>query len=159
MDILTKGRSPVADGWFLMKSPAVLTLFFISYLLVVLRILPQYMATRKPFNLTNFTRLYNLAQVLACSYFFWWSFEFEVSLKDVWKCLPNETDEKKLIAYKSMQWWFLMLRLAELVETFVFILRKKQNQVSVLHLYHHISTPWIVWLFIKYCSSKLNIFF
>lgn len=51
----------------------------------------------------------------------------------------------------------MMLRLIELIETVIFVLRKKQNQVSPLHIYHHISTVVLLWSFLKYSSSELKI--
>lgn len=38
----------------------------------------------------------------------------------------------------------------DLVETCVMVLRKKQNQVSFLHVYHHVSMVIIGWLGVKY---------
>lgn len=52
-------------------------------------------------------------------------------------------------------WWYgTMLRFVELVETVFFVLRKKQRQISFLHVYHHISTIIIFWVFLKYSGSK-----
>lgn len=54
-------------------------------------------------------------------------------------------------------WWYgIMLRLVEFVETVFFVLRKKQNQVTFLHIYHHISTILIFWVFLKYSGSEFN---
>lgn len=54
-----------------------------------------------------------------------------------------------------MMWRCLLLRLIELSETCVFVLRKKHVQVSDVHVYHHISTASLVWIFIKYFPSWL----
>jgi hypothetical protein len=53
-------------------------------------------------------------------------------------------------------WWFLMLRLGELIETVFFVLRKKQSQVSALHIYHHISTATLLWLYFKYNAGEIE---
>jgi hypothetical protein len=52
--------------------------------------------------------------------------------------------------------WFygILLRIIEFIETIIFVLRKKQNQISFLHVYHHISTIIIFWVFLKYSGSK-----
>lgn len=161
MELLLKNNLKVistVDNWMLM-SPAPMLLIFGTYLFIVLNLGPRYMKERKPFPLTNFTRIYNIAQLVACSVLLTMGSKFGLEIKSMFKCLPDETDSEKLIAYKSSQWWFLILRLAELMETIVFVLRKKQNQVSLLHIYHHISTASLVWIFIKYTNSKLIIKF
>lgn len=47
-------------------------------------------------------------------------------------------------------WVFFMLKILDYVETCVFILRKKDNQVSGLHLYHHVSTLFFAWIAMRY---------
>lgn len=158
MDYLIQERSiiaPVVNKWFLISSPAALALIFTIYLMFVLKIGPRFMSTRKPFDLTNFTRIYNLAQVFICSYYVNWLIEISFTFSKTWQCLPDETDKEKLLKSKNMQWWFLVLRLVELIETVVFVARKKPNQVSVLHIYHHISTATLVWISIKYFNSEI----
>ncbi|KYN15373.1 Elongation of very long chain fatty acids protein 4 [Trachymyrmex cornetzi] len=53
-------------------------------------------------------------------------------------------------------WWVLMLKLFDLVETVVFVLRKKDRQISFLHTYHHVSTFIYVWLMLSYFSHSFN---
>ena len=36
------------------------------------------------------------------------------------------------------------------VETGIFVLRKKDNQTTALHLYHHVSTFLLAWITLKY---------
>lgn len=155
MEVLTEGMSPIVDSWPLMGSPGQLVLLFLSYLVLVVKVGPRYMEKRKPMDLTNFTRLYNIMQVLICSFFIYWTTAEGFSIV-LWRCDSEQLQGDRLILYKTQQWWFLWLRLAELVETVVFVLRKKQNQISTLHVYHHISTATIVWLFIKYCKSEIK---
>ena len=50
----------------------------------------------------------------------------------------------------------IFIRTLELVETVFFVLRKKQNQVSHLHVYHHVSTILLLWAFYKYNASKYS---
>lgn len=150
-----KQAEPIIESWPLMASPAPLLLIISSYLLFVLKVGPKYMQNRKPLNLTNFTRFYNVYQLLICSSFIHHGYLNGFSMNQMWKCVQNESDLDNWLQYKNGQWWFLMLRLSELLETFVFVLRKKQKQVSILHVYHHISTAVIVWTYVKYNPCKL----
>lgn len=54
-----------------------------------------------------------------------------------------------------MMWWMYMLKIVELSETVFFVLRKKQNQVSSLHVYHHVSMVLLAWIGVKYFPGEL----
>ncbi|KAG5333026.1 ELOV1 protein, partial [Acromyrmex heyeri] len=54
-------------------------------------------------------------------------------------------------------WWVLMLKLFDLIETVVFVLRKKDHQISFLHTYHHITTFIYLWLILSYFTHNFLI--
>lgn len=176
-DILTKGQctitwthlkvkvlkklsfsAPIVDSWPLMGSPLPLTLIFSIYLLFVLKVGPHFMRDRKPFNLVNFTRCYNVFQVTACIYFSNWAYKRGFSLSATWRCAENRTSQDEQLALYTINWNFIILRIIELVETCVFVLRKKQVQVSPLHVYHHISTAAMLWIFLKHRVNEMGIY-
>lgn len=140
--------------WPLMESPAPLVLILSVYLCIVMKLGPEFMTNRKPMKLTNFTRVYNVFQVITCSAFIYYGYKDGFSFKTMWKCVETRPSYDAWLRYKTTQWLFLFLRLAELSETVVFVLRKKQNQVSILHVYHHISTAVIVWIYTKYNNCE-----
>ena len=41
-------------------------------------------------------------------------------------------------------WWYYISKLVEFLDSIFFILRKKNNQLTFLHVYHH-STMFILW--------------
>jgi len=53
-------------------------------------------------------------------------------------------------------WWTLLLKIIDLSETIVFVLRKKDRQISFLHTYHHISTTTYLWLTLRYFIHSFN---
>lgn len=129
------------------------------YLSFVLKIGPRYMSDRKPFNLDNFVRCYNIFQIIACTYFVNWAYERGFNLSSIWSCVPSDrTDDEELLDLWRCNWKFMTLRLIEFTETVVFVLRKKQNQVSTLHIYHHISTVLILWTFLKFGKNEMGIY-
>lgn len=137
-----------------MGSPAPLLLTFASYLLFVLSVGPRYMKDRKPMKLSFFIRSYNVFQVCACIYFINWGRKRGINFSSTWQCLENRKDAGERLELDQISWLFMQLRLIELVETVIFVLRKKQNQVSSLHIYHHLSTVVLLWSFLKYSSSE-----
>lgn len=116
------------------------------------------MKDRKPYDLAIFIRCYNIFQIIVCFYFVKFGYERGFALRDALKCLRERTDEKEMLWLWTTNWYFLLLRLVELSETIVFVLRKKQRQVSTLHLYHHISTVSVLWLFQKYGMNEMGIY-
>lgn len=72
-----------------------------------------------------------------------------------WVC--DEADRGSYEHIPDVQkFWFwgnmavLFLRTSEYLETVWFILRKKQGQVTVLHVFHHIAVTFLLWIFGKY---------
>lgn len=51
-----------------------------------------------------------------------------------------------------------MLKVIDLVETVVFVFRKKNRQISFLHLYHHISTIYVTSISIKHFPGGMATF-
>ncbi|XP_011705586.1 PREDICTED: elongation of very long chain fatty acids protein 4-like [Wasmannia auropunctata] len=65
-----------------------------------------------------------------------------------------EHSKSNVIKLFNIIWWLLLLKLFDYVETCVFVLRKKQNQVSTLHVYHHVSNVTFGWFYLKYILDE-----
>lgn len=99
------------------------------------------MEHRKPYKLKAFMVCYNIYQIVSCAYV----------IKTMWKddeLPPTEYFSKCTTAksflldpylynFASVIYW---LKASEMLETFVFVLRKKTNQISFLHVFHHCAT-------------------
>lgn len=122
---------------------------FAVYLWLVFMAGPKFMKPREAYNLKNIIRFYNVFQVVVCSLYVIKGIEFGFSFKYLWKCERFESfdDDKKLTLRVSF-WLFLGLRILEFIETIFFVLRKKYNQASFLHVFHHIGSVLMTWLFI-----------
>ena len=55
-------------------------------------------------------------------------------------------------------WWFYISKLLELLDTVIFILRKKYNQVSFLHVFHHASMFSLWWIGVKWVAGGMCMF-
>ena len=125
---------------------------FAAYLFIVKFAGPRLMQNRKPFSLNNFTRVYNLYQVICCVYIVSLVPSF-IGSYNPYECHFKTRDVTDVFKLKVIYSVFL-LRASEFIETVVFVLRKKQNQVSWLHVYHHLGVVSLAWIFIKYNPSK-----
>lgn len=55
-------------------------------------------------------------------------------------------------------WLYYMCKITELLDTVFFVLRKKQSQITGLHMYHHTLMPVCGFIGIKYFAGKLTSF-
>lgn len=142
-----------------MGSPLPLIVIFTLYF-SFLNIGPKIMKERKPLNLTTIIRLYNIFQVVSCMAFSYAALNLDYNVfTATFKCLKFEENLKKGVEIKDvfvLYWYFMLLRTVELVETIFFILRKKSEQVSFLHVYHHVSTILFLYILNRYSASKLK---
>lgn len=67
-----------------------------------------------------------------------------------WKCSIVEITEVRMQRLFRLEYFLFWLKLSELIETVIFIMRKKQSQVTKLHVFHHISTVTLVYVLIHY---------
>lgn len=115
----------------------------------------RFMEKRKPYNLKGLLAVYNMAQVVACCYLITGILSKEFKIIKFWKChsVDYSTNDKS-IDILTYSYHTFLLKLFELIETVFFVLRKKQNQVSKLHVYHHASTAILGYIMVKYTGGK-----
>lgn len=114
------------------------------------------MKKRQAYELTTITRSYNIFQVLCCIYLVKKYYENGWSYSKAINCDFKPTSEV-VLGVAGVWWLNTMVRILELVETIFFILRKKFNQASFLHIYHHISSIAIIWSILKYEPSEYRV--
>lgn len=51
-------------------------------------------------------------------------------------------------------WWYYIAKFTEFFDTLFFILRKKTEHVSTLHVIHHGCMPFSVWMGLKFAPGK-----
>lgn len=57
---------------------------------------------------------------------------------------PEDPTSRHYKLITKVYYYYALLKLYDLSETFFFVLRKKQRQVSLLHVYHHIGMVLLV---------------
>lgn len=50
-------------------------------------------------------------------------------------------------------WWYYISKFTEFFDTMFFILRKKNQHVSTLHVIHHGCMPFSVWMGLKFAPG------
>lgn len=165
-------RDPRTKDLFLLyDNPVYVWIITLVYILFVTLIGPRYMKNRPAFTFPRFLVVYNSILVVWSTYMF---VEIIASAihADYWKngflcCVYNKDtpkDPKEARMARIIHMFFLS-KIVELVDSVLMVLRKKQEQISFLHVYHHCSIVNIYWWVTTYipggqswfCSS-LNAF-
>lgn len=119
------------------------------------------MENRPAFELRGVLMIYNMFQVIFNGLLF---YEFArygwLGGNYSFICQPvdysnNETALRMLRA----GYFFLISKLIDLVDTLFFVLRKKSNQITVLHVFHHAVLPVSTWPGVRYVGGGNALFF
>ncbi|KAI3374333.1 hypothetical protein L3Q82_006171 [Scortum barcoo] len=110
---------PRVRDYPLMQSPVEMTSILLAYVFFSLYVGPRLMANRKALHLNTAMIVYNISMVLMNGY----------------------------IVYEMIRvaWLFYFSKYIELLDTVFFVLRKKQSQITFLHVFHHSFMPWTWW--------------
>nr|XP_033792585.1 elongation of very long chain fatty acids protein 5 isoform X2 [Geotrypetes seraphini] len=157
-------RDSRVKGWLLLDSYVPTFLFTVLYLFIVW-IGPKYMQKKQPLSCRSILVIYNLGVTLLSLYMFYelvtgvWEGGYNFFCQDTHSA--GEADLKII----RVLWWYYFSKLIEFMDTFFFILRKNNHQISVLHVYHHASMLNIWWFVMNwvpcghsYFGATLNSF-
>lgn len=150
---------PRVEDWFMMSSPWPSLVICVLYCVIV-KLGPSIMANRKPIEMRNVLFIYNICMVGLSTYCF---LEFNLG---GWlagyslRCQPVDYSRSpQAMRMANVCWWFYFSKFFELLDTIFFIMRKKFNQVSFLHVFHHGIMPFSCWLGVKYVPGGFTTFF
>ncbi|KAK9709868.1 GNS1/SUR4 family [Popillia japonica] len=157
-DVIFKGiADPRVAKWVGFGHPFGCLAVISTYLYLVRNYLPKYMQNRKPYNIQRLIQAYDLFQVIACSLLVYrvlsngWSINYSLELGTF------STTPKELKTLDNV-WYNALLKFIDLLDTVFFILRKKDNQVTNLHLYHHCTTFFFGWSTTQFVASGSTTF-
>lgn len=135
-----------------MRTPEVALGVVVAYLAFVC-IVPRIMKSRQPFDLRGLIVAYNFAMVAMstymCSEYFLTSRQlgYSYACQGVDWSYSRDPVTMRLV---HVNWLFFISKIIELADTVFFILRKKDNQVTFLHVYHHATMILNWWMACKY---------
>ncbi|XP_055837861.1 elongation of very long chain fatty acids protein 1-like [Episyrphus balteatus] len=143
---------------FGLGSPIPMMVIISLYLLIVLKLGPSLMKSREPYRLKTFIVFYNMFQVCSCAYISYKCVTSSIPIMEFWRCapvLPNTHWERLFNHLGIVTFW---LKATELTETLVFVLRKKQRQVSFLHVFHHAIMLFLTYIVVKFYKANQAFF-
>ncbi|KAL5277179.1 ELOVL4 family protein [Megaselia abdita] len=146
-------------GWMLVDSPGLIVLLLSLYWLMVWRG-PKIMQNRGPLNVIPSMSLYNLFMCFLNAYIFFELLAGALNGGYSFQCQPSRPknkSENELRVAKAV-WLYFLSKPIEFLDTLFFILRKKSNQLTVLHIYHHSSVFVVGWLAVKWTPTGSSFF-
>lgn len=106
------------------------------------------MANRKPLELRNLMLIYNSVLVIVNFFFFIMSLQWlDYGQKLYDFVLPSdESNSINDLWHLKLYYVYFFTKMLDLADTVFFVLRKKDRQITKLHLYHHSIVPFLGWL-------------
>ncbi|XP_022662601.1 elongation of very long chain fatty acids protein AAEL008004-like [Varroa jacobsoni] len=145
-------RDPRTEGWPLVGDPLGVTLLLAGYVLIVTVVGPRWMEHRKAYDIRYWIAAANASQVLLNMVFAFCFLRmtylgggYNLWCQGVSRDL---SDDKRQLA--SLSWYYLLVRIADFLDTLFFVLRKKFGHVSFLHVVHHVLVVFNGWYGLTY---------
>jgi len=142
------------------RDPTVVICAAVAYLVMV-TVGPRVMEKRAPLEIRKVLILYNFGSVLFSMWMMWEFFacsflnpKFDLLCQDL-----NEADTSPTtLRLVNAHWWYFVSKFIEFLDTAFFVVRKKNNQISFLHVYHHASMLFLQWCLVKYVPGAVSYF-
>lgn len=135
------------DFWLMSNGPWKLIAITFAYIALVVGG-KRFMRDRKPYECKVPMMIYNLTMVAINAFFLYdalrWT-KFGARLLDF--RFPSSSDRSAEAMHNvNMFYLYQWTKFVDYFDTFFFVLRKKDRQISALHIYHHISVPFVGWI-------------
>ncbi|XP_037806325.1 elongation of very long chain fatty acids protein [Lucilia sericata] len=159
-DLMDNKSDPRVKDWFMMSSPVPTFLLCVFYAYFSKSLGPKLMAKRKALDLRQILVWYNLFQTIFSAWIF-----YEYLMSGWWghynfRCQPVDYSNNPLaLRMARVCWWYYISKFTEFFDTLFFILRKKTQHVSTLHVIHHGCMPFSVWMGMKFAPGGHSTFF
>ncbi|KAG8252572.1 elongation of very long chain fatty acids protein-like [Homalodisca vitripennis] len=159
-DIMENKSDPRVKDWPLMSGPGPTLLICLTYAFIVKVVGPKFMEKRKPYQLRKTLIVYNLIQVILSAWLFYESIIAGWFTTYSFRCQPVDySNTPKALRTAGGCWWYFFSKFTEFFDTFFFVLRKKNDQVSKLHVIHHGVMPLSTWFGVKFSPGGHSTFF
>ncbi|XP_028412922.1 elongation of very long chain fatty acids protein 4-like isoform X2 [Dendronephthya gigantea] len=142
---------PRVKDWPLVQSIWCPVLAVMCYIVVVI-LGPRIMKNQQAFQLRVTMILYNFLAIVSSGYMFIKLLVSTVQANYSFICqaVDYSIDKPIEIEIARIIWLHYLSKYFEMLDTVIFILRKKERQISFLHVYHHSSVLILWWIAAKW---------
>nr|QCF41171.1 Elovl4_a [Sinonovacula constricta] len=147
------------ENWFLMQGYTPTLVITAFYVLLVTVIGPKFMANREPYKLKWPIVIYNFVCIAINFHIFSELLYNSTMVGYNYSCQTVDySDNPYEVRIAKALWWFYFSKCVEMLDTVFFVLRKKNNQISFLHVYHHATMFPIWWMGVKWVAGGQSFF-
>ena len=154
VDFWNEWGDPRAAEYPLMSTLMIPLSVLAVYLSFVLYIGPRWImhSERKPYQLRPLLITYNLFMSLANAFFLYQLMLRTKPTKELFdvKFRPVTDRSEKTLTDMHYTYMYMLSKYVDLLDTVFFVLRKKQSQITLLHLYHHTMVAGMGWIYFRY---------
>lgn len=147
---------PRTRDYPLVVNPLFVFPLVLAYLYFVKVFGPRWMKSRKPFNILPFMRVYNFFMVVANAAYLYVILTITYlpgGRYNLWcQGITGHMDEQ-MTRYYKIAWVFVSLRYLDLLDTVFFVLRKKFEHVTHLHVIHHTIVAINTWYWVLFAPE------
>ncbi|XP_055548340.1 elongation of very long chain fatty acids protein AAEL008004-like isoform X2 [Wyeomyia smithii] len=149
-------NDPRVEHFPLLGSPWPVLLVIILYLKFCCSWGPRLMENRKPFCLKSVMNVYNFCQILINLYIGVVGLNNSYFANDFNRlCEPiNQKVSASRGKLIFVSYLYFISKIVDLLDTIFFVLRKKNNQITFLHIYHHAGMVAATYVFSKFISGS-----
>ncbi|XP_028822731.1 very long chain fatty acid elongase 2 [Denticeps clupeoides] len=150
-------RDPRVRGWFLLDSYLPTCLLTAVYLFLVY-VGPKYMKNRPAYSLKNVLLAYNFCVTMLSFYMLVELISSTLAAGYRLQCQALFEAGDGDVRVAKVLWWYYFSKLIEFLDTIFFVLRKKNSQITFLHVYHHASMFNIWWCVLNWIPCGQSFF-
>lgn len=138
--LLPQGRKTLL---FLGHGPQRLIVMVLIYLVFILKVGPYLMHKRQAFELRSLVRIYNFFNIFMNVWLAYKGIRLCGNGASFFNCHCLDRDYEKYSVYIDI---FILSRVVDFLDTIFFVLRKKNSQITLLHVFHHATVPLVIYL-------------
>ena len=142
-------RDKRSDQYALLMNPTAVILISICYIIFVTWIGPTVMRNREPYSLKIPLLVYNICQVIINLYIVLEASDAGWGRHYSWICQNVEAGNEEgstAMRMVAITYVYFINKYIEFADTIFFVARKKNNQLTLLHVYHHAIMPIYAWI-------------
>lgn len=157
-----RDADPHTKDWLLINNSPSQVILLTSLYLGFVWLGPKWMKNREPFKLQKFMLLYNLGLV-ALSFYMVHEMWFGMKAMGItgFGCAPYNNETRKHPGARrvaAVMWWYFFSKAIEFIDTVLMVLRKKDAQITFLHVFHHASMFNIWWWVVMFIPGGCSWF-
>lgn len=138
---------------FLGHGPQRLLTLLAAYLIVIKKVGPTLMRKKEPLELRGIVRAYNLINIFNNAWLAYTGLRLCGYGSKFFNCDCLERDPRRFSSYVDI---FILSRVIDFMDTIFFILRKKESQVTELHVFHHSMVPLATYIVATFSMTPFN---